>query len=57
MVMFYLMTRKRINLVRLILDFIIFTIGAERRRHATLAYNMFLIKVFIKTQLPLDGEK
>ena len=42
MVMFGLMTRRRINLVRLILDFILSTVNTERRRHATLPYNMFL---------------
>ena len=41
MVMFYLMTKRRINLIRLILDFIISTIGVKRRRHATLPYGMF----------------
>ena len=57
MVMFYLMTRRKINLVRLILNFIISVIGAERRRHATLPYGMFLTRVFNKSQLPLDGER
>ena len=57
MVMFCLRTRRMINLVRLILDFIIFAIGVERRKHATLPYGIFLTKVFIKAQLPLDGEK
>ena len=57
MVMFCLMTRRRINQVRLTLDFIIFTINVERRRYTTLPYGMFLTKVFIKAQLPLDGER
>ena len=48
MVMFYLMTSRRINLVRLILHFIISVVGTERRRHATLPYGMFLRKVLIK---------
>ena len=56
MVMFCLIMR-RINLVRLILDFILTTINAERRRHATLSYSMFLTRVFIKAQLPLRGHK
>ena len=56
-VMFYLMTRRRINLVKLILDFILTAVNVERRRHATLPYNMFLSRVFIKAQLPLDEHK
>ena len=48
MVMFYPMTRRRINLVRLILDFILVAVNAKRRKHATLPYGMFLTKVFIK---------
>ena len=48
MVSFFLMTKRRINLVRLILDFILATVNAERRRHATLPYSMFLTRVFIK---------
>ena len=47
-VMFCLMTRRKINSVRLILDFILGAIGAKRRKHATLSYDMFLTKVFIK---------
>ena len=57
MVMFCLMIRRRINLVRSVLDFIISATGAERRRHVTLPYGMFLTKVFIKAQLSLDGER
>ena len=57
MVMFNLMTRRRINLVRLILDFILAVVNVERRRHATLPYGMFLTKVFIKAQLPPDGHR
>ena len=48
MVMFCLMARRRINLVRLTLDFILSTVNVGRRRHATLTYGMFLIKVFIQ---------
>ena len=57
MVIFCLMIRKRINLVRLILDFILVVVNAERRRHATLPYGMFLTRIFIRVQLPLDGHK
>ena len=42
--------------MRLILDFIIFAVGARKGRHAT-PYVLFLTKVFIKAQLPLDGER
>ena len=56
MIVFYLMTKRRINIMRVILHFIISTVGVERRRHATLAYGMFHTKIFIKAQLPLDGE-
>ena len=57
MVPFYLMTRRMINLVRLVLDFILATVNAEKRRHATLPYGMFLTRLFIKAQLLLDGHK
>ena len=57
MVMFCLMTIRKINLVRLILDFILSAVHAERRRHATLPYGMFLTKVFTRAQLPLDGHR
>ena len=51
------MTRRRINLVRLILDFTLAAINTKRRRHATLPDGMFFPKVFIRAQLPLDGHK
>ena len=35
MLVFCLMTRRRINLVRLILDFILTAANVEKRRHAT----------------------
>ena len=57
MVMLYLVAKRRINLVRLILDFILAVVNTERRRHATLPYGMFLTRVFIGAQLPLDGHK
>ena len=57
MVMFCLMTRRMINLVRLILDFILSVVNAERRRYATLPYGMFLTRVFTRAQLPIDGQK
>ena len=57
MVMFCLMTKRRINLARLILDFILVTVHTERRRHATLPYDMFLTRIFIWAQLPIDGHK
>ena len=56
-VMICLMTKRRINLVRLILDFTIAAVNANRRRHAILLYGMFLTKIFIKLQLPLDGHR
>ena len=55
--MFYLITRRKINLVRLILDFILLAVNAERRRHATLPYGMFLTRVFIQAQLPINGHR
>ena len=57
MVMFCLITRRRINLVRLILDFMAPAVNAKRRRHATLPYNMFLIYVFRRAQLPIDRRR
>ena len=56
-VMFCLITKRRINLVRLILDFMLVAINAKRRRHATLPYGMFLTRVFIRAQLSLDGHR
>ena len=53
MAVFCLMTKRRINLVRL--DFILAVVNAERRRYATLPYGMLLTKVFIKAQLHVDG--
>ena len=46
MIVFCLMTKRRINLVRLILDFIPAAINTERRKHATLPYSMFHTRVF-----------
>ena len=57
MVMFSHMTRRRINLVRLIIDFIIAAVSAEKRRHFTLPYGMFLISIFIRAQLSLDTRR
>ena len=57
MVMFCLMTKTKINLVRLILYFIIAAIGAKKKKHASLPYSMFLTIVFNKAQFPLVGEK
>ena len=56
--MFYLMAKRRINLVRLILDFIIIaSISAKKKKRASLPYGMFLTKVLNKAQLPLAGER
>ena len=57
MVMFCLMTKRKINLVRLILDFIIVAIGVEKKKHASIPYGMFLTRVFNKAQFPLNGER
>ena len=43
--------------MRLILEFIVSTVNAERRRHATLPYGMFLTRIFIRAQLPLDRHR
>ena len=55
MVMFCLMTRRKINLIRLILDFILSTVNAKRKRHVALSYGMFLTRVFTQAHLPIDG--
>ena len=57
MVMFCLMTKRVINLVRLILDYILLNVNAKRKSHATLPYGLFLIKVFIRAQLPIEGHR
>ena len=46
MVMFCLMTRRRINLVRLILDFILSIMDVARRSHAAPPYGIFLTRIF-----------
>ena len=56
-VMFYLMTKRRINLVRLILDYTLSAIDAARRSHATLSYGMLLTHVFMRVQLPIDEHR
>ena len=55
MVMFCLMIKRRINLMRLVLDFTLSAIHVERRRYATLPYGMFLTRVFLRALLPMDG--
>ena len=57
MVMFCLMTRRRINLIRLILDYTLSTIDDVRRSHATMPYGMLLTRVFTRAQLPIDGPR
>ena len=57
MVMFYLMTRRRINLVRLILDYMLSTIDEARKSHAAMPYGMLLTHVFTKAQRPIDGHR
>ena len=57
MVMFYLMNIRRINLVRLILDYMISAIDDARRSDAAMPYDMFFTHVFARTQLPIDGHK
>ena len=54
MVMFCLMIRRRINLVRFILDYTLSAIDAARRSHAALPYGMLLTRVFIRAQLYID---
>ena len=55
--MFCLITKRKINLVRLILDFMFFAINAEIRRRAILPYSMLFTKVFRRAQLPISGHK
>ena len=57
MVMFCLMIRRRINLVRLILDNMLSTINEARRSHTAMPYGMLLTRVFARAQLPVDGHK
>ena len=57
MVMFCLMTKRRINLIRLILDYMLLAIDAARRSHAALPYGMLLTQVFMRAQLPVDGHR
>ena len=55
MVMFCLMTRRRINLVRLVLDFTLS--DATKRSHAALPYVMFFTRVFMRAQLSVDRHR
>ena len=57
MVMFYLMTRRRINLIRLILDYIFTAIDPVRRSHVALRYGILLTHIFQRGQLPMDGHR
>ena len=50
MVMFCLMTKRRINLIRLILDYMLSAIDAARRSHAALPYGMLLTQLFMRAQ-------
>ena len=56
-VIFGLMTSKRINLVKLILDFILSAVNIEKRRHTTLPYGMFLTCIFTRAQLLINGHR
>ena len=55
MVMFSFMTRRRINLIRLILDYMLTAIDDLRRSHAALPYGMVLTHIFARAQLLIDG--
>ena len=57
MVMFCPMTKRRINPIRLILDYMLLAIDAARRSHAALSYGILLTQVFMRAQLPVDGHK
>ena len=53
MVMYCLMTKRRINLVRLILDYILAVVDATRRSHVILPYGMFLTRAFTRPNFAL----
>ena len=57
MVMFYLLTRKKINLVSLILDYMLSAIDDARKSHAAMPYGMLLSRTFERAQLPVDGHR
>ena len=57
MVIFCLMTKKRINLVRLIMDYMLSAINAARTSHVALPGGMLLTQVFMRAQLPVNGHK
>ena len=57
MVMFCLVTRRRINLVGLILHYMLSAIDDVRRSHVAMPYDMLLTYVFVRAQLPIDGHK
>ena len=57
MVMFCLMTRRRINLVRLVSDYMLSAIDEARKSHVAVPYGMLLTKVFARAQLPIDGQR
>ena len=57
MVMFCLMTRRRINLIRLILDYMLTAIDDSRRIHTALPYRMLLTRIFARAQLPINSHR
>ena len=57
MVLFCLLSKRRINLMRLILDFIPSSVHAERRRNFTLPYGMLLTRIFEQAQLLVGGHR
>ena len=57
MVIFYLMTRRRINLVRLILDYTFSIVDTARMSHVALPYGMLFTCVFMRSQLLIDGHR
>ena len=51
------MTRRKIKLVRLILDYMLSAMDEARRNHAAMSYGMLLTRVFVRVQLPVDGHR
>ena len=51
------MTKRRINMIRLILDYMLSVIDAARMSHDALSYSMLLTQVFMRAQPPIDGHK
>lgn len=55
--LFYVMTKRRVNLNRLIMHYLLFVIKGDKKKNNWHPYGMLLIRVFKHLKLPLVGER